>query len=370
MKSLEWQGFSCCQFFNFIATKSYIKTGFIATKPYRDCDKTLHRLRQNLTWRVLRMVFIATKPYRDGEGLMEEETKKEVITWQSACTDFDKYIVQSNDLITAKQDLSKNATKLIRATIMQIKPADNEIMGVFFTPKELAKLFNVTVQEVYQIIDDVTTEIMSKFISFRVIDGKNKSSFRKVSWTSVCEYIANKGAFVKLNNELRPNLIGLNKFYAQYQYNDIFKMGSPYSIRIYELIIMKLERTYFPKEGRSVVLTVEEITTACGIEGKYTNGGDFKKRVVERAIRDINKYTVFEVSYEPIVQGSGGKIVAFNFIIRMEAIKALFVNKEMNKQKFERMPGSKPVKKNVLELQGDETGDVIQLSFGGRVNEE
>lgn len=302
---------------------------------------------------------------------MENVVKNDMSSWRNASTDYGLYVVQSNDLIMARQNLSKNAAKLIRATIMQIKPEDEHLDGIFFTIGDLAKLYGVTPQALYPIVDEITTEIMTKFVEFRVPDGSKSGnkSFRKVNWTSVCEYIENKGVFVKMNVELFPNLIGLKKFYTQYPYTDITKMGTVNSMRIYEMIMLKIDSKYFPKEGRSVVVSVEEIVDGCALEGKYKNTNDLKRFVIDKAVRDINKYTLYEVSYSQISSENGKKIVAFNFLVRLEAIKSLFIGKEIREQKYEKMFRKKTEEPEHGSKKRTADDNVIGLSYGGKYNE-
>lgn len=305
----------------------------------------------------------ASKPYTESDGLMTEaeleKAKKECVNWRNASTGLDNYVVQSNELIMARQDLSKNAFKLVRATIMQIKPEDEDIDGIFFTIGELAELYGVSKQALYPIIDDVTDEIMSKFIEFRVENKKDKVSFRKVNWTSVCQYESDKGVFIRMNRDLMPDLVGLKKLYTQYPYSNIMKMGSVTSMRIFEILLSKIDGDVFPRDGRNVVITIEELVEVCKLEGKYKNNNDLKRFVIDKAVKDINNCTVYEAGYTDVKVGK--TIVAFNFNIRMEAVKALVLGKKQREQKYLKVFGKLPKEKK--------DDNVIELSYGGGKHE-
>ncbi len=286
------------------------------------------------------------------------EVSKESSNWRNASTELDNYVVQSNELIMARQDLSKNAFKLVRATIMQIKPEDEDIDGIFFTIGELAELYGVSKQRLYPIIDDITNEIMSKFVEFRVENKKEKVFFRKVNWVSCCEYKSDKGVFIRMNRDLLPNLVGLKKLYTQYPYGDIMLMSSVTSMRIYEILMAKIEGDVFPKEGRSVIVTIDELIEVCKLEGKYKNNNDLKRFVIDKAIKDINNRTVYEIGYTDVKKGK--TIVAFNFNVRIEGIKALVLGKKQREQKYLKIFG-KPVEKK----DENKNENVIEINLGG-----
>jgi len=294
---------------------------------------------------------------------MVEAGLKESANWRNASTELDNYVVQSNELIMARQDLSKNAFKLVRATIMQIKPEDEDIDGIFFTISELADLYGVSRQRLYPIIDDITNEIMTKFVEFRVENKKDKVFFRKVSWVSFCEYKSDKGVFIRMNRDLLPNLVGLKKLYTQYPYGDINSMGSVTSMRIYEILMAKIEGDVFPKEGRSVLVTIEELVEVCKLDGKYKNNNDLKRFVIDKAVKDINNCTIYEIGYTDVKKGK--TIVAFNFNVRIEAIKSLVLGRKQREQKYLKMFGKPVEKKNE-----NKAGNVIEINMGGAYHEK
>lgn len=257
--------------------------------------------------------------------------------WLPMCTDGMKYVVQSNEMIMARQSLSINAAKLIRLAIMQIKPSTDEIFdGYFISVSELSETLGVPSQNLYRDLDKITDEIMTSFLEFKREDeGGKDGSFSKIAWASRCDYVKKKGIFIRLNRALEPYLVGLKKFYTQYTFMEISRMKSIYAVRIYEMLNAKIDGDVFPKDGRNVVVTLDEIYEACKIDSdSYNRISDFKINVLDRAVKDINRCTMYDVKYSDIKDGR--KIVGFNFNILRDNIKALFIGREERERKYRR----------------------------------
>lgn len=222
------------------------------------------------------------------------------------------YVVQSNELVNGKQNLTLNAAKILRTVIMQIKPEDSEFKSYCITIPELSKLLNVSKNNLYRDIDKITDDITTN--PLKIKDQKN-DQFVKFPWVNVCAYDKSVGLVVQINPLLKPFLLNLQSKYTQYQLEDILAMKSVYAIRIYELIMKENYSKMIPKNGISVVLTIDEIRQACDCEDKYTQISHFKEKVLDIAVREIERTTTYTVNYECIKKGR--TIHAVKFCINM-----------------------------------------------------
>jgi plasmid replication initiation protein len=114
-----------------------------------------------------------------------------------------------------------------------------------------------------------------------------------------------------LSRSLRDYLIGLTKNFTQYELYNILALKSKYSIRLFELF-----KSYsYQKRKEFPIDTLKELLYA----SNYVKFGDFRRRVLEPAIEEINEYTELTISYETIHKGK--KVIAVKFIInRKEAL--------------------------------------------------
>lgn len=231
------------------------------------------------------------------------------------CINRNNYVVQANDLIGGRQALGLNSAKLIRAAVMQIKPEDNEIKPYVVTIKQLSELLEVSPQNLYRDIDEITNDIIANPVFIKAEDGK-RVKWVKIPWVEFCQYESDVGVSLQLNLRLKPFLIALQSHYTQYTLENILAMKSVYAIRIFEMILSKIMTHTLPKKGTYVILDVEEIISGCELSDTYRIITNLKKRVLDVAVNEIKRVTLYDVSYENVKNGR--KIEAFSFYVNMK----------------------------------------------------
>ena len=225
--------------------------------------------------------------------------------------DASNYVVMANDLVKSKSNLSLNEIKLLRLTIMQIVKEETDFKTYQVSIKELAQLLNISSSNIYQDIDDMTTNLLKELVY--IGDGNPKHKWKKFQWVSSCSY-EDGIVTIKIHDDLKPYLLELKGYYTQYVLEDILLLKSIYSIRIYELIRekMKFQKVYADKKA-SVELYVDDIRRATGTEAKYEKMSMFRKRVVDSSISEFNKKLGYYIGCSPIKKGR--KIIGFRFEI-------------------------------------------------------
>ena len=218
------------------------------------------------------------------------------------CLNENNYVVQSNNLISGKQSLSLNAAKILRVAIMQIQRDDEELKPYVMTTGELAELLHITKDNIYRVIDKISDELIGSYAEAR-LDYKEKRKFKKINWVSFCEYDSEIGFAIKLNSDMKLYLLNLKEKYTQYTLENILSMRSIYGIRIFELLNEKIKRKILPQNGIDVKMTIQYIRECCDCENKYERFSQFKIRVLDRAVEEINRVTLYSVHYECVKTG-------------------------------------------------------------------
>lgn len=232
------------------------------------------------------------------------------------CFDMDTksehYVVQANELIEGKQNLKLNSAKIMRALIMQIKPDDDELKSYVISIPELARMLDVGAENLYRNIDSITDDILTNHVA---IKDQQQGKFIKIQWVTACAYEKGVGLAVKMNPLLKPFLLNLQEHYTQYQLENILAMKSVYAIRIYELLQKEQIIKFVPRNGTHITLTVKEIREACDCEEKYEKISQFKVKVLDVAVKEIQRTTMYKISYECLKKGRS--IEAIKFYINM-----------------------------------------------------
>lgn len=232
------------------------------------------------------------------------------------CIDTRNYVVQANSLIGGKQALKLNSAKLIRSAIMQVVREDEELKPYIITIKDLSVLLGVPASNIYRDVENITDDIIKNPVYIREEKNGKTVNFIKIPWVTRCEYKADAGIALKLNEELKPFLINLKEHYTQYTLQEILAMKSVYGIRIFEMLQSKIMSRFIPKEGVSLVVPVQEIRECCDCEDKYPAFGNFRDKVIQQAVKEINRVTMFKVDYSYIKKSRSVVKIKFNVNIR------------------------------------------------------
>lgn len=220
-------------------------------------------------------------------------------------------VVTSNNFLKAcgLEKISLKARKLLYLAIAQCKQNDSEFFEYSIKVADFAKFMGIDASNVYDEADKITDELMQGFIKYMP---KDKKKFEKFQLFSKCKYTQNAEITFIMSEDMTPLVLGLKKDFTQPLLQDFAKMRSNYSMMIWHLMQreMKSKKPYsdciFEFD-----LTLEELRIATGTEEKFKKIIDFKRYVLDRAIREIKENCFVVVEYESIKKNK--KIVSFHF---------------------------------------------------------
>lgn len=229
-----------------------------------------------------------------------------------ASTDTDYSVVMANDMIKGCSELSLNELKLLRTIIMQIKPDDTELYPYMLSVKDFQKMIGVSEKYIYREAQKMCIHLLKEVIM--IGDGNPKHPWKAFQWVSMCEYASGKFC-IRLNDALKPYIIGLQKFYTKFELSDIVQLNSIYAIRLLELIYEAMKNApVYADQTTEVYIPVDVIRKATNTKNKYTSISNFIKRVIDIPIQEINKKNEkYHISYRPYKESR--KIVGFYFLI-------------------------------------------------------
>ena len=213
-------------------------------------------------------------------------------------------IVKSNQVVEAGYELTTNEQRLILLGISKIpKEQDiNPYFGYEITAQEFATAYNIHPKTAYRELKEATNKLYERSIIIR-----NEQQTMKLRWAS--SIIADnpycpdvfpdenwKRVVIFFNPQIVPYLSNLKENFTQYLQSDISNVGGAYTIRFYELICQY--RTVGKRE-----ISIQDLRFILNIGDKYPLFYDFKKRVIEPSIKEINEKTPMQISYEQKKKG-------------------------------------------------------------------
>lgn len=222
-------------------------------------------------------------------------------------------VVTDNKLITASglSKLTLKARKVLYLIMAQCKQTDEGFFLYEITPGELADLLGVGRNYIYETADEITNELMGKYVRVKQ-DGAR--SFKKYTLFSACEYDDDRILRIKLNQDMTQLLLGLRQSFTQTLLADYLRMRSVYSMAVWHLMQREMKGRKPGTDRISFYLSLDELRAVTGTEDKLKQTGQFKERVLNKAIREIKDVCGVDITYQN--KKRGRVIVGFFFTAR------------------------------------------------------
>ena len=227
-----------------------------------------------------------------------------------------KTVVKANDLIQKSRfNLSLQQQKMLLFLISQVTPYDEEFSVYEFSIQEFCRVCGIDVAsgKNYQDVKQCIKDIADKSVWITVDgDGDEETLLRWIEKP----YINNKSGVIKirLDEDMKPYLLQLKENFTRYELVYTLYFKSKYSIRLYELA----KSIHFKElEEYRRAFTIDELKRLLGGE-TYSEYRDFKRRVLDVAVNEINNYSDKRLSYETIKKGKS--VVGIELIVNSKPI--------------------------------------------------
>lgn len=219
------------------------------------------------------------------------------------------YTVAANDIIKGKQSMTLQTARLIRLLITQVVKEDKDLKTYSCRIADLAKFFNIPNSNLYRDIKQICNCAMLSTVS--IGDGNPKHPWKMFHWLSTAEYDGAGTLTLRLSDEIKPYVLDLEKWFTQYQLKNILEFNSYYAIRLYEII--KCRDGESKNSQTEIEFTIEELRIYFDCEKKYKLFADFKRKVIEIAVREINEKS--DIWINPTYKKTGRAITSIVFEI-------------------------------------------------------
>ncbi|WP_201540936.1 replication initiation protein RepM [Psychrobacter sp. 1044] len=218
-------------------------------------------------------------------------------------------VVKTNQLNSALQNLSLPEIRIVQLAIVDARETNTGLS----TDKPLridalryAEMFETTRQNGYKRMKEAEETLFNRRFSY--IDDEGKVI--KSRWIQQVRYLDDEGAIelvftlAVVNGISRIN--GAEDFFTSYLLEQTASMDSIYSVRLYELLVQ------WKAAKQTPMFDLEKFREQLGVEvSEYKAMCDFKKRVLQVAIDEINEKSDIKVSYEQVKKGRS--IAGFKF---------------------------------------------------------
>lgn len=231
-------------------------------------------------------------------------------------------VVKDNALINASYSLSLIEQRLILLAIVITRRHHHNMEWDFLPGKPIEisasdyiEAFDVSRQTAYEALQTASKTLFQRQFSYQE-RGEVKGMWYKTSrWVSDIAYM-NETATVSFTfaPAVLPLITQLEKHLTSYELQQVASLNSSYAVRLYEILIA------WRTTGKTPQITLEDLRNKLGvINGEYERMSNFKSRVLDYSIEQINEHTDIKASYEQHKQGR--KVTGFTFKFKVKEKK-------------------------------------------------
>jgi plasmid replication initiation protein len=241
-------------------------------------------------------------------------------------------VVKDNALINASYNLELTEQRLIMLAIINARESG---LGITADSKleihasDYAKLFNVSADASYKALREAVNNLFNRQFSYTAEYKKTgKVGIVRSRWVSRIFYVDDLALLeITFAPDVVPLITRLEEHFTKYEAKQVAHLTSKYATRLYELLIAWRE------VGKVPQLELSEFRNRLGLlDNEYTAMSDFKKRVLEPSIKQINEHTDITVTYE---QHKKGRIISgFSFKFKQKKQPQIETKRDPNTPDF------------------------------------
>ena len=232
-------------------------------------------------------------------------------------------IVKDNALINASYSLELTEQRIILLAILKARenktPHNQELI---VTAQSYITAFNVHRNTAYKTLKTACDNLFDRRFSYQRYSDKGKVEQVKSRWVQSVVY-AESDSYIKIKfaDEVLPLITMLEKHFTSYELQQVVSLKSVHAIRLYELLIQ------YRTVGK-IEISLDDLRLKLGIAvNEYPRMDNFKNRVLDVGIQQINEHTDITAKYDQVK--TGRQITGFKFSFRQKEKQSK--SKELNR---------------------------------------
>ena len=225
-------------------------------------------------------------------------------------------VVKDNALINASYNLELTEQRLIMLAIINARESGQGITAdskLEIHASDYAKLFNVSIDASYKALREAVNNLFNRQFSYTAeYKRTGKTGIVRSRWVSRIFYVDDLALLeITFAPDVVPLVTRLEEHFTSYQAKQVAHLTSKYATRLYELLIAWRE------VGKVPQIEISEFRNRLGLlDDEYTAMHNFKKRVLEPSIQQINEHTDITDTYE---QHQKGRVISgFSFKLKQK----------------------------------------------------
>jgi plasmid replication initiation protein len=225
-------------------------------------------------------------------------------------------VVKSNRLVEASYRLTLVEQQIILFSICRSREEQRGLSPdtpVTITAKDFAEKFGTNSAMVYAQLKEAMNTLFERYVVLHDIHPESgKPRVTKTRWISTASYIDGEGAIqIIFAPKIIPYITRLETEFTAYRLEKIGNLSSVHAVRMYELLMQYLNIG-------SRELKISQLKERLGLESEYSDIINFKRRVIDISVAQINAHTDITTSYTQ--RKTGRNVTHLNFKIDAKEI--------------------------------------------------
>lgn len=237
-------------------------------------------------------------------------------------------IVKDNALINASYNLELVEQRLILLAIIEARENGKGINAndpLTVHASTYIQNFNVEKHSAYTSLKEACKSLFLRQFSYDEMNKNGNLTQYTSRWVSKIGYTKNE-ATVELifAPDVVPLITRLEEHFTSYELEQVAQLQSKYATRLYEILIA------WRSTGKTPIITIDDFRKKIGVlDSEYKIISNFKLRVLDPAIKQINEHTDINVSYEQ--HKVGRTISGFSFKFKQrQKVKKVEITRDPN----------------------------------------
>jgi len=221
-------------------------------------------------------------------------------------------IVKDNALINASYNLDLVEQRLILLAIVEARESGKGINAndpLTVHAESYINQFGVHRNTAYQALKDACDDLFARQFSYQSLSEKGNVINHKSRWVS--GLYSRTVVRLIFAPAIVPLITRLEEQFTKYEIQQISNLTSAYAVRLYEILIA------WRSTGKTPLITIYDFRQKIGVlETEYKRMYDFKKYVLDIALKQVNEHTDINVKVEQ--HKTGRSITGFSFSFKQK----------------------------------------------------
>lgn len=221
-------------------------------------------------------------------------------------------VKKDNALVNASYTLTLAEQRLILLAVAVANGSSAQLKSMTIPASLYAERFGVTRQAAYMALHEAAGQLFERRFSYQRLTDKGNVAQVHSRWVQSIAYVADEAEVrVRFADDVVPLLCELERRFTHYALEQVAGLTSVYAVRLYELLIA------WRSTAQSPVIELAEFRQRLGVEeGEYPRMTDFKRWVLDAAIKQINEHTDITAAYDQHKRGRSITGFSFSFDLK------------------------------------------------------